>query len=134
MTNENEKIKIMVVDGYSTMRRIVKTLLRQNGYKHFVDAKNSQVAREALLNNPDIGFLVADWKLTDASGGDFLKEVRKIPGFNKTPYLLVAADQDKQDALTAINADGRSQIIIKPFTGMSLKEKMVAPKKNGKAS
>ncbi len=117
-------MKIMLVDGTSSMRRVVKILLRQNGYRNFVEAENFECAKKALKDNPDIGFIVADWEMQDGNGVDFIKGVRKLSTFKATPFLIVTAENDEDDAAKAINSIPRGQVIVKPFTGASLLNKM----------
>jgi two-component system chemotaxis response regulator CheY len=117
------KMKILVVDDFSTMRRIVKTLLRQNGYSNFIEA-DSHKANEVLDANPDVEFIVADWKMADGKGMDFLKSVRGDPKYKNLPFLMVTAEADKSETSTALKKFQRSAFIVKPFTGQSLNEKL----------
>jgi two-component system, chemotaxis family, chemotaxis protein CheY len=125
MTKKAGKLKIMVVDGFSTQRRIVKTLLRQNGYKDFIEADNCENAYALLESNLDTNFIVVDWSIEDGNGLEFINKVRSIPNFEFTPFLIVTGEANEEEAADAIGSIPRGQIIVKPFTGSSLKNKMV---------
>lgn len=116
------KIKILVVDDFSTMRRIVKNLLRQLGYENIEEAEDGAQAYSKLKNG-GFGFVVSDWNMPNMDGLDLLKKVRNDPELKDLPILMVTAEAEKEKVITAIQA-GVSNYIVKPFTGEVLKEKM----------
>ena len=116
------KMKILVVDDFSTMRRIVKNLLRQLGYEHIDEAEDGKQAFSKLQNG-DYGFVVSDWNMPNMDGLELLKKVRSDPNLKELPILMVTAEAEKEKVITAIQA-GVNNYVVKPFTGEILKEKM----------
>ena len=116
-------LKILVVDDFPTMRRIVKTLLRQNGYNNFVEAEDGEKALEMLHAEPDIEFIVSDWNMPNMTGLELLKTVRADPKLKHLPFLMVTAEAEKENIIEAVKS-GVNNYIVKPFTGQTLKEKL----------
>jgi len=116
-------MKILVVDDFPTMRRIVKTLLRQNGYHNFVEAEDGQIAYKTLKENPDVEMIVSDWNMPNMTGLEFLKTVRADPKFKHLPFLMVTAEAEKDNIIEAVKS-GVSNYVVKPFTGETLNEKL----------
>lgn len=116
-------MKILVVDDFPTMRRIVKTLLRQNGYTNFVEAEHGAEAYDILKKTPDIEFIVSDWNMPNMTGIEFLKAVRADPKFKHLPFLMVTAEAEKENIIEAVKS-GVSNYVVKPFTGQTLQEKL----------
>lgn len=116
------KMKILVVDDFSTMRRIVKNLLRQLGYEHIDEAEDGEQAFNKLQSG-DYGFVVSDWNMPNMDGLELLKKVRSDPNLKELPILMVTAEAEKEKVITAIQA-GVNNYVVKPFTGEILKEKM----------
>lgn len=116
-------MKILVVDDFPTMRRIVKTLMRQNGYTNFVEAEDGVHGLKALETHPDIEFIISDWNMPSMSGLDFLKAVRADSRFAHLPFLMVTAESEKENIIEAVK-NGVSSYIVKPFTGATLQEKL----------
>lgn len=116
-------MKILVVDDFPTMRRIVKTLMRQNGYSDFVEAENGAEAYEILKKTPGIEFVVSDWNMPNMTGIEFLKAVRADPKFKHLPFLMVTAEAEKENIIEAVKS-GVSNYVVKPFTGQTLAEKL----------
>ena len=116
-------MKILVVDDFPTMRRIVKTLLRQNGYSNFLEAEDGALGYQTLQANPDIEFIVSDWNMPNMTGIEFLKTVRADPKFKSVPFLMVTAEAEKENIIEAVKS-GVSNYVVKPFTGQTLQEKM----------
>lgn len=115
-------MKVLVVDDFSTMRRIVKNLLRQIGYVNIEEAEDGAQAYSKLKGG-DFGFIVSDWNMPNMDGLELLKKVRSDPGLKDIPVLMVTAEAEKEKVITAIQA-GVNNYIVKPFTGEVLKEKM----------
>jgi two-component system chemotaxis response regulator CheY len=116
-------MKILVVDDFPTMRRIVKTLMRQNGYSNFIEAEDGVQGMQMLEAMPDIEFIVSDWNMPNMTGLEFLKAVRAHPKFKHLPFLMVTAEAEKENIIEAVK-NGVSNYIVKPFTGATLQEKL----------
>jgi two-component system chemotaxis response regulator CheY len=116
-------MKILVVDDFPTMRRIVKTLMRQQGFTNFVEAEDGQQGFKMLETMPDIEFIVSDWNMPNMTGLEFLKAVRADPRFKHLPFLMVTAEAEKENIIEAVKS-GVSNYIVKPFTGDTLREKL----------
>ncbi|MEZ4744213.1 MAG: chemotaxis response regulator CheY [Bdellovibrionota bacterium] len=116
-------MKFLVVDDFPTMRRIVKTLLRQNGYHNFIEAEDGQAAYRTLKENPDVEMIVSDWNMPNMTGLELLKAVRADPKFKHLPFLMVTAEAEKDNIIEAVKA-GVSNYVVKPFTGETLNEKL----------
>lgn len=116
------KIKILVVDDFSTMRRIVKNILKQLGYENIEEAEDGAQAYNKLKSG-GFGFVVSDWNMPNMDGLDLLKKIRSDPELKDLPVLMVTAEAEKEKVIEAIKA-GVSNYIVKPFTAEVLKEKM----------
>lgn len=116
-------MKILVVDDFPTMRRIVKTLFCQCGYTNFVEAEDGQQAYNMLKTESGIEFIVSDWNMPNMTGLEFLKTVRADPKFKHLPFLMVTAEAEKENIIEAVKS-GVNNYIVKPFTGQTLQEKM----------
>ncbi len=116
------KIKILVVDDFSTMRRIVKNILKQLGYENIEEAEDGAQAYNKLKSG-NFGFVVSDWNMPNMDGLELLKRVRSDPDLKGLPFLMVTAEAEKDKVIEAIKA-GVSNYIVKPFTAEVLKEKM----------
>lgn len=115
-------IKILVVDDFSTMRRIVKNILKQLGYENVIEAENGADAFEKVQGG-GIEFIITDWNMPVMDGLGLLKKVRSTPEVKNLPILMVTAEAEKEKVVTAIQA-GVNNYIVKPFTAEVLKEKM----------
>lgn len=118
----DQNMKVLVVDDFSTMRRIVKNLLRQIGYTNIEEAEDGAQAYSKLKNG-GFSFVVSDWNMPNMDGLDLLKKVRSDPELKDLPVLMVTAEAEKEKVITAIQA-GVNNYIVKPFTGEVLKDKM----------
>jgi two-component system, chemotaxis family, chemotaxis protein CheY len=123
MTIFRPDLKILVVDDFPTMRRIVKTLLKQNGFSNFTDAEDGQKAFKQLEADGDFEFIVSDWNMPNMTGLEFLKAVRADARFKHLPFLMVTAEAEKENIIEAVKA-GVNNYVVKPFTAMTLKEKL----------
>jgi len=117
-------LKILVVDDFPTMRHIVKTLLRQNGFNNFVEAEDGALGYKMLQKEGDVEMVVSDWNMPNMTGLEFLKAVRADPKFKHLPFLMVTAEAEKENIIEAVKA-GVSNYVVKPFTGQTLKEKLM---------
>ncbi|MDH3354867.1 MAG: chemotaxis response regulator CheY [Chromatiales bacterium] len=115
-------MKILVVDDFSTMRRIIKNLLRELGFTNTHEADDGNTALP-MLKDGDYELLVTDWNMPGMEGIDLLKAVRADPSLAKLPVLMVTAEQKKEQIVAAAQA-GVNGYIVKPFTAGTLKEKL----------
>lgn len=115
-------MKILVVDDFSTMRRIVKNLLKQLGFIHIEEAEDG-VQAYTKLKDGGFGFVVSDWNMPNLDGLGLVKKVRSDDELKDLPILMVTAEAEKEKVVAAIQA-GVNNYIVKPFTGEVLKEKM----------
>lgn len=115
-------MKILIVDDFSTMRRIIKNLLRDLGFNNTQEADDGMTALP-MLKSGNFDFLVTDWNMPGMQGIDLLKEVRKDEKLAKLPVLMVTAEQKREQIVEAAQA-GVNGYIVKPFTAQTLKEKL----------
>jgi len=115
-------MKILVVDDFSTMRRIVKNLLKELGFTNIEEADDGSTALP-MLKQGDFDFLVTDWNMPGMSGIDLLKAVRADPQLVGLPVLMVTAEAKREQIIMAAQA-GVNGYIVKPFNGATLKEKI----------
>jgi two-component system chemotaxis response regulator CheY len=116
------KMKILVVDDFSTMRRIVKNILRQLGFENVEEAEDGGQAYDKVKEG-GFGFVITDWNMPNVDGLAFLQNVRRDPDHKDLPILMVTAEAEKEKVVTAVQA-GVDNYIVKPFTAEVLKEKM----------
>ncbi len=115
-------LSFLVVDDFSTMRRIVSGLLKELGYGKIVEAENGRQAFDRIRHGT-VGFVVTDWNMPEATGLDLLKQIRATPAYQELPVLLITAEAKKENILEAAQA-GADGYIVKPFTAQTLKEKL----------
>jgi two-component system, chemotaxis family, chemotaxis protein CheY len=118
----NANLKFLVVDDFSTMRRIVKNLLQELGYANIEEADDGTTA-VPMLKSGDFDFLITDWNMPSMPGLELLKYVRADPKLAKMPVLMVTAEAKREQIVEAAQA-GVSGYIIKPFTAQTLSEKL----------
>ncbi len=118
----NKDMKILIVDDFSTMRRIIKNLLRDLGFNNTTEADDGQTALP-LLKNGNFDFLVTDWNMPGMDGLTLLKTVRADENLKDMPVLMVTAEAKREQIITAAQA-GVNGYIVKPFTAATLKEKI----------
>ncbi|RLA03074.1 MAG: response regulator [Gammaproteobacteria bacterium] len=116
-------MKILVVDDFSTMRRIIKNLLNDLGFKNIFEADDGATALPMLLDG-NFDFLVTDWNMPQMEGIELLKRVRANERLSDLPVLLVTAEAKKEQIVEAATA-GVNGYIVKPFTSGTLNEKLV---------
>ncbi|MEY4762189.1 MAG: hypothetical protein RLZZ200_2045 [Pseudomonadota bacterium] len=115
-------IRFLVVDDFSTMRRIIKNFLNDLGYSNVQEADDGNTALP-ILKQGNIDFLVTDWNMPGMPGLDLLKAVRADPALAKLPVLLVTAEAKREQIVEAAQA-GVNGYVVKPFTAQTLKEKV----------
>lgn len=118
----NKNMKILIVDDFSTMRRIIKNLLRDLGFTNTQEADDGVTALP-MLRNGDFDFLVTDWNMPGMNGIDLLKEVRADARLASLPVLMVTAEAKRDQIIEAAQA-GVNGYVVKPFTAQVLKEKI----------
>ncbi|MET0548621.1 MAG: response regulator [Xanthomonas sp.] len=117
-------MKILVVDDYRTMRRLIRMLLGQLGYDDVVDVGDGEAAL-AAMRAEQIGLVISDLTMAPMSGLELLRAVRSDAALKSTPFLMVIAE-GHSDQVTAIRQAGVSDHIVKPFNSEMLKEKIVS--------
>ncbi len=115
-------MNILVVDDFSTMRRIVKNLLVEIGFNNIEEADDGKTALP-ILENGGIDFLVTDWNMPGMAGIDLLKAVRANPALSSLPVLMVTAEAKREQIMEAAEA-GVNGYVVKPFTADTLQEKV----------
>jgi two-component system chemotaxis response regulator CheY len=115
-------MKILIVDDFSTMRRIIKNLLRDLGFNNTQEADDGLTALP-MLKGGGFNFLVTDWNMPGMQGIDLLKAVRADADLAGLPVLMVTAEQKRDQIIEAAQA-GVNGYIVKPFTAQTLKEKL----------
>jgi len=118
----NKSIKILVVDDFPTMRRIVRNLLKELGFENVDEAEDGQVALDKLRGG-NFEFVVSDWNMPNLDGLEMLKQIRADPTMAKLPVLMVTAEAKKENIVAAAQA-GASGYVVKPFTAATLEEKL----------
>jgi two-component system chemotaxis response regulator CheY len=115
-------MKVLIVDDFSTMRRIIKNLLRDLGFTNTFEADDGNTALP-MLKEGSFDFVVTDWNMPIMQGIDLLKEIRKDPQLKHLPVLMVTAEAKREQIIEAAQA-GVNGYIVKPFTAGTLKEKL----------
>jgi len=118
----DKNMKILIVDDFSTMRRIIKNLLRDLGFNNTQEADDGNTALP-MLQSGNFDFLVTDWNMPGMTGIDLLKAVRADAKLASLPVLMVTAEAKKDQIVEAAQA-GVNGYIVKPFTAVTLKEKI----------
>ncbi len=117
-----ENTKFLVVDDFSTMRRIVRNLLKELGFLNVQEAEDGVEALAKLRAEP-FDFVVSDWNMPNMTGIELLKEIRADDKLKHLPVLMVTAEAKKENIIAAAQA-GASGYVVKPFTAATLDEKM----------
>ncbi len=115
-------IKILVVDDFSTMRKIIRNILTQLGFKNILEADDGTTALE-ILKKEKVDLIISDWNMPKMSGLELLKAVRSDENLKDIPFVMVTAEAQKENILEAIKYKV-NQYIVKPFTPETLKEKL----------
>jgi two-component system chemotaxis response regulator CheY len=118
----DKKTKILVVDDFATMRKVIRNLLKQIGYEDIMEAEDGAAALRTLKGQK-IDFIVSDWNMPNMSGLELLKAVRGSDDLKELPFLMVTAEALKDNVVAAVKA-GVSNYIVKPFTAEVLNEKI----------
>jgi two-component system, chemotaxis family, chemotaxis protein CheY len=115
-------LNFLVVDDFSTMRRIIKNLLNDLGYANITEADDGNSALP-MLKNGKFDFLITDWNMPGMAGLDLVKHVRADARLVKLPILMLTAEAKREQIVEAVQA-GVNGYVIKPFTAATLKEKI----------
>jgi len=118
----DHNITILIVDDFSTMRRIVKNALRQLGYVNVIEADDGTTALD-VLRREKIDFIVSDWNMPQMTGIELLKAVRTTDEWKDLPFLMVTAEGQKEHVIEAVK-HRVNNYIVKPFTPETLMEKI----------
>jgi len=118
----NKDMQVLVVDDFSTMRRIVKNQLRELGFSNIREAEDGSTALDALKAAP-VDFVITDWNMPGMAGIDLLKAIRADDRFKHLPVLMVTAEAKREQIIAAAQA-GVNGYVVKPFTAQALKEKI----------
>lgn len=118
----NQDIKFLVVDDFSTMRRIVRNLLKELGYTNVEEAEDGALGL-AKLQGGDFDFVVSDWNMPNMDGLTMLQHIRADPKLSSLPVLMVTAEGKKENIIAAAQA-GANGYVVKPFTAATLDEKL----------
>ncbi len=134
-----ENTKFLVVDDFATMRKIVKKVLTQLGYKNIEEADDGNTAwpmiKDAHSNGNPYDIIISDWNMPGMTGVDLLKNVRGDANLKEMPFVMVTAESEQKNIVEAVKA-GVSDYIVKPFNANTLKTKLEAlySKHNGQAA
>jgi two-component system chemotaxis response regulator CheY len=118
----DKNMKILIVDDFSTMRRIIKNLLRDLGFNNTQEADDGNTGLP-MLQTGNFDFLVTDWNMPGMTGIDLLRAVRADEKLKSLPVLMVTAEAKKEQIVMAAQ-EGVNGYIVKPFTAQTLKEKI----------
>ncbi len=122
MAEINKDMRVLIVDDFSTMRRIIKNIMRQLGYNNIVEADDGTTAWE-ILNKDKIDFIISDWNMPKMTGIELLRKVRSSEEFADMPFLMVTAEAQQENIIEAVQAKV-SNYIVKPFTAETLGQKI----------
>ena len=118
----DKNIKILVVDDFPTMRRIIRNLLKELGFTNVEEAEDGAAGLEKAKDG-SFQFVVSDWNMPNMDGLTMLQSIRAIPAIAKTPVLMVTAEAKKENIIAAAQA-GANGYVVKPFTAATLDEKI----------
>ncbi|HPI93105.1 MAG TPA: chemotaxis response regulator CheY [Deltaproteobacteria bacterium] len=118
----DKNMKILVVDDFSTMRRIVKNILRQLNFANIIEADDGSTGLE-VLQREKIDLVVSDWNMPKMTGLELLKAVRADDALKHIPFLMVTAEAQQENIIEAVKS-GVSNYIVKPFTAETLSQKI----------
>ena len=115
-------LSILVVDDFSTMRRIVTSAMQKLGFHNIEEAEDGKIAFDKLQQKP-VDLIISDWNMPNMMGIDLLRAVRADEQLKDTPFLMVTAEAQKDNVLQAVQA-GVSNYIVKPFTVDAIEQKL----------
>lgn len=115
-------IKVLIVDDFATMRRILKNILKKIGFTNIIEADDGSNALK-VLEKEKVDLVISDWNMPKMTGLELLKAVRSNAAFKDLPFLMVTAEAQKQNIIEAVQA-GVSNYVVKPFTEEVITEKL----------
>jgi two-component system chemotaxis response regulator CheY len=118
----DKNLKFLIVDDFSTMRRIVRNLLKELGFTNADEAEDGVVALQKLKSG-SFQFVVSDWNMPNMTGIELLRAIRADNDLKHLPVLMVTAEAKKENIIEAAQA-GASGYVVKPFTAATLEEKL----------
>ncbi len=121
-TDTDKNMKILVIDDFATMRKVIKNRLKQVGYGNIAEA-NDGISALKILKSEKIDFIISDWNMPNMNGLELLKTVRADSELSGIPFLMVTAEALKDNVVLAAK-EGVSNYAIKPFTAEILNEKI----------
>ena len=122
MAGIDSSFKVLIVDDFATMRRIIKNLLKQLGVEKMEEAEDGVKALQKLKSEK-FDLVISDWNMPNMTGLELLQNVRNDPTLKTLPFLMVTAEAEKENVLLTIKM-GVSNYIVKPFTADVLQEKL----------
>jgi len=120
----DKTMNVLVVDDYSTMRRIIRNLLNQIGFANVDEASDGQQAL-TMVQAKKYGMIISDWNMEPMSGLELLRHIRANPEHKGIPFIMVTAESKTENVITAKQA-GVNNYIVKPFNAETLKAKIAA--------
>jgi two-component system chemotaxis response regulator CheY len=118
----DKSIKILVVDDFPTMRRIIRNLLKELGFNNVEEAEDGAAGLEKARDG-SFQFVISDWNMPNMDGLSMLQAIRADASIGKTPVLMVTAEAKKENIIAAAQA-GANGYVVKPFTAATLDEKI----------
>ena len=115
-------MKVLIVDDFATMRRIVRNVLKQIGFTTMIEADNGKAALK-VLKKENIDLILCDWNMPEMPGIELLKAIRSDDELKNIPFVMVTAEAQKDNIIEAVKA-GVSSYIVKPFTAETVSEKL----------
>lgn len=115
-------MKILVVDDFATMRRIVKNVLKQIGFTNITEVENGREAIKELKKAP-YDLVLCDWNMPEVTGIEVLNAIRAEPSLKDLPFVMVTAEAQKDNIIEAVKA-GVTSYVVKPFTAETIEEKL----------
>lgn len=116
-------MRILVVDDFPTMRKIIRQVLSQIGYSNILEASDGKMALDLLMQDSDIKFVISDWNMPNFTGMELLRAIRSHPELHNIPFLMVTAEADKENIVEAVKS-GANNYIVKPFNAATLSDKI----------
>lgn len=120
----NLNMRVLIVDDFATMRRIVRNVLKQIGFTNMAEAENGKAALK-VLKKENIDLILCDWNMPEMPGIELLKAIRSDDELKNIPFVMVTAEAQKDNIIEAVKA-GVSSYIVKPFTAETVTEKLNA--------
>ncbi len=120
----NLNMKILIVDDFATMRKIVRNVLKQIGFTNMIEADNGKSALKALKKE-NVDLILCDWNMPEVAGIDLLKTLKSDDALKDIPFVMVTAEAQKDNIIDAVKA-GVTSYIVKPFTAETVSEKLKA--------